>query len=153
MNYVGNFGTTTFDAAPTSGSGILFFQSKLRLTDIKDGTSNTLALGEILVAPDITGWDLRGKVFDVEQGNVFFSTVYGLNNSVGDISNYCQALPKAPCGTHTPTGQFQMLRSMHTGGVQVCLADGSVRFISDSINQVLYQNLSTRDAGDAIGEF
>ncbi|MBD3674442.1 MAG: DUF1559 domain-containing protein [Planctomycetaceae bacterium] len=44
-------------------------------------------------------------------------------------------------------------RSRHTGGVQVCLADGSVRFISENINLQTWQWLGAREDGNPIGEF
>jgi len=153
-NYVGNFGNTTFDVAPTAAKGILFFQSKVRLTDIADGTSNTLALGEILIAPDTAGWDLRGKIFDVEQGNVFFSTLYPPNTTVGDQSNYCQATNMAPCASPlSATNQIQSLRSRHSGGVNASLADGSVRFINNNVTLLTYQQASTRDGGETLGDW
>jgi prepilin-type N-terminal cleavage/methylation domain-containing protein/prepilin-type processing-associated H-X9-DG protein len=44
-------------------------------------------------------------------------------------------------------------RSMHTGGVNVCLADGSVRFISDSINLFTWQCLGNARDGQVLGDF
>jgi prepilin-type processing-associated H-X9-DG protein len=41
-------------------------------------------------------------------------------------------------------------RSYHTGGVNVCFADGSVHFISDSITFSTWQALGTRAAGDVV---
>ena len=44
-------------------------------------------------------------------------------------------------------------RSQHTGGVNVCLVDGSVRFISDSINLFTWQCLGNAKDGQVLGEF
>lgn len=41
-------------------------------------------------------------------------------------------------------------RSYHQGGVNVSLMDGSVRFISDSIDLKLWQNLSTRGGNEIV---
>jgi prepilin-type N-terminal cleavage/methylation domain-containing protein len=153
-NYVGSFGTTFFDAAPYSSNGLFCFKSRTKMSTIADGTSNTFALGEVLVGLDTAGWDLRGKIFDVEQGNVFFSTLYSPNTSVGDQSRYCQPLPKAPCASPlSATNQVQSLRSMHLGGVEVALADGSVRFLTNAINLPTYQALSTTQGGELIGDY
>ncbi|MCA9057888.1 MAG: DUF1559 domain-containing protein, partial [Planctomycetaceae bacterium] len=41
----------------------------------------------------------------------------------------------------------------HTGGVQVLLGDGSVRFVSENINPVVLRNLGDREDLQAMGEF
>lgn len=45
------------------------------------------------------------------------------------------------------------LKSGHVGGVHTLLCDGSVRFISDSIDLTTYKNLADRADGNALGEF
>jgi len=40
--------------------------------------------------------------------------------------------------------------SMHSGGVNACMADGSVKFIKDSINRDTWWALGTRDSGEVI---
>ena len=44
-------------------------------------------------------------------------------------------------------------RSYHTGGVQVLLCDGSVQFVSESIDLVLWRGLGSRNGGEVLGEF
>ena len=44
-------------------------------------------------------------------------------------------------------------RSAHTGGVNVGLADGSVRFVSDNIDIGTWRALSTRQSGEVVGDF
>jgi prepilin-type N-terminal cleavage/methylation domain-containing protein len=43
--------------------------------------------------------------------------------------------------------------SWHTGGVQLALADGSVRFASDNIDNGVWQAVGTRNGGETIGEW
>jgi type II secretory pathway pseudopilin PulG len=155
-NYVGNFGTMYFDVGDTNSDGLLFYQSRVGFRQVTDGTSNTLAVGEIIVGPDTsTKIDLRGKIFDSESGAVFFNTVYTPNTSVGDgmYGPYCVETTRAPCGPSTYTNKYISLRSHHVGGVQVTLADGSVRFLSDNINLATYRALSTIAGSETIGEF
>jgi len=44
-------------------------------------------------------------------------------------------------------------RSMHAGGVNAALADGSVRFVTDSIDLVTWQRLGNRNDGEPIGDY
>ena len=44
-------------------------------------------------------------------------------------------------------------RSAHSGGVNVALADGVVRFVSDGVNPTIWQGLGTRAGGEVIGEY
>jgi prepilin-type processing-associated H-X9-DG protein len=48
---------------------------------------------------------------------------------------------------------FHGFGSNHTGGAQFLLGDGSVRFISENVNAVTYQNLSLIGDGAVIGAF
>ena len=43
--------------------------------------------------------------------------------------------------------------SFHTGGVNACLADGSVRFIRQSIAAATWAGLYTRSGGEVPGDF
>lgn len=44
-------------------------------------------------------------------------------------------------------------RSMHTGGVNSLLADGSVRFVGENLDLGVWRSLGTRGGGEVIGEF
>lgn len=41
-------------------------------------------------------------------------------------------------------------RSMHTGGVNVALADGSVQFVSNNVDQLLHRALHSRNGGEVV---
>jgi len=44
-------------------------------------------------------------------------------------------------------------RSLHVGGAQICLADGSVRFVSENIDRGLWRSVGTKGGGEVLGEF
>ncbi len=71
-----------------------------------------------------------------------------------DRHNFClNTVPKAPC-TATGTNVIVSARSNHPGGVSTSLADGSVRFMADSIDVTLFRALGSRAGGEvASGEF
>jgi prepilin-type processing-associated H-X9-DG protein len=43
-------------------------------------------------------------------------------------------------------------RSRHPGGVNASMCDASVRFVSDSIDLVVWRAMATRDGGEAISD-
>jgi prepilin-type N-terminal cleavage/methylation domain-containing protein/prepilin-type processing-associated H-X9-DG protein len=158
-NYVACAGSTAFN--PPDGSlggadlnGIFFVLSRTRLTDVADGTSNTLLLGELVVSPDLTTHDVRGRLYNTaDQGGMMFSTLYPPNTTVPDTLEWCQSLlPVAPCRP-TTAGINLSARSYHQGGVNAALADGSTRFISNGVEFATWQRLGTRAGGEVLGDF
>jgi prepilin-type processing-associated H-X9-DG protein len=59
------------------------------------------------------------------------------------------ATPTSPAYVCTNCGQFAF-RSLHPGGVNFAKADGSVMFIKNSINLIVYRGLGTRAGGEVI---
>jgi prepilin-type N-terminal cleavage/methylation domain-containing protein/prepilin-type processing-associated H-X9-DG protein len=58
-----------------------------------------------------------------------------------------------PTMTYISVG-YRAARSRHTGGVNVLLGDGSVRFVRDSVDLAMWRALSTRAANDIVsGDF
>jgi len=138
--------------------GLFQLNKAKSLRDIVDGTSNTLMLGEVLVNDD--DGDHRSRFYNAHGGNCLFSTMVRPNSKTGDrIQLGCgqgtgQWTTQTPCnpvgsGTQTMIG----VRSMHTGGAQVAMADGSVRFVSDNIAESTWLALSTIFGGEVIPEF
>ena len=48
---------------------------------------------------------------------------------------------------------FKPPRSLHTGGVNLLLADGSVRFIADTINLETWRGLGSRSGNEMLADF
>ena len=167
-NYAAECCSTVFnpssDPNGTDRDGIFYTGSATRVEDIKDGSSNTLLAGEIVLVPDkiagiaqsggnvsgVQEHDCRGRYWNVHQGTTLFSTLYPPNTSVGDRCNWCINKPKARCQSLGSDNLVFSLRSYHPGGVNVVLADGSVRFLSDTVDAVLYRALGTRSGGEPV---
>jgi prepilin-type N-terminal cleavage/methylation domain-containing protein/prepilin-type processing-associated H-X9-DG protein len=158
-NYLGCAGNTVYSApAPGDGtnlSGVLFPLSKIKLSLILDGTSQQLLASETLEMPVAAGDDRRGRMWNCWQGEILFSTVYPPNTTVADSCWACPATPNlhAPCTTiGDGPGAVQSARSLHSGGVNVVMADGSTRFIANGINPNTWNLLGSRDDGMVIDQ-
>jgi prepilin-type N-terminal cleavage/methylation domain-containing protein len=150
--------------------GIMSEQSSIRMRDITDGTSNTLLIGETVIgfphrqsnASQSGPGTAMGRVFTCptnggastssfrQTGNSWF---YGERpNSIVFTTHVGPNSKLYDCGNNTDRAMFAS-RSMHTGGVQVTLADGSVRFASENIDLLTWKYLGGRNDGNVIGEW
>ncbi len=130
------------------------------LKDVTDGSSNTLMMSEVLVSPfngsaGANFRDSRGDAINNSgDGRWAFHTTLSPNSSSPDRNNDCGTstnLPaqNLPCITATSTLTVAVAaRSKHTGGVTVVLGDGSVQFISQSMNLNTWRALGTRGNGE-----
>jgi prepilin-type N-terminal cleavage/methylation domain-containing protein len=136
-------------------NGIFYVKSKTRLTDITDGTSNTLMLSEIVLVPDVGTNDLRGRYSNSWYGNSWFSALNPPNSSVADLVGYQGiSTTKAPSSLQSGRPDANLsARSYHSGGVTAALADGSIRFVRDSIDPVQFRNAATRAGGEVLSDF
>jgi prepilin-type N-terminal cleavage/methylation domain-containing protein/prepilin-type processing-associated H-X9-DG protein len=158
-NYVACAGSTVYGGTGLNLNGIFYVQSKTRITDVKDGVSNTLLLSEICVSPDVTANDLRGRYNNSWEGNNWFSTFNPPNTSVSDCQAYQgQSIPHAPltnAGSGGGAASINALyaRSYHSNGVNAALADGSARFIGSDVNATVYHDLGSRAGGEVPGNY
>ena len=133
--------------------------AQFRLTDITDGTSNTLMAAEVNQGQ---GQDFRGLTWWAE-GSGF--TVYRTPNSPGYdyISNGSGAPGCVPTSENSmnadcrarpsPNWNVFTARSRHTGGVNVALCDGTARFVNDSIAWATWQALGTSRGNEVVGDY
>ena len=75
---------------------------------------------------------------------------------VGSAYNHTMMPNEKPC--HSYTGDWggnnlMSASSEHQGGVHVLMADGSVRFVQDTIDNFTWWGLGTRGDGEVLGEF
>jgi prepilin-type N-terminal cleavage/methylation domain-containing protein/prepilin-type processing-associated H-X9-DG protein len=161
LEYVGIGGSDRFTVMrnnqPMPIGGMMYRQSDLGFKDATDGTSNTMVIGEYSgltaqqhfnayssTSDNTTTWDLgydvpphcwSWKMIVYPPGSAyFFNPGYPSSLDVGT-----PLLSTVICKN--------ALKSSHTGGINVLFLDGSVHFLSNSIDMTTYKNLADRADG------
>lgn len=117
-----------------------------KLKHIKDGTSKTIAMGEILPRSSAFQW-VHG--WTLSEG-LWFATTAPINHPT-DADTV--PTPKPPGGDWEMDFNTAMgFKSRHPGGATFVFADGSTHFLSDGINYLTYQQLGARADGEALGQ-
>jgi prepilin-type N-terminal cleavage/methylation domain-containing protein/prepilin-type processing-associated H-X9-DG protein len=154
-----------------SREGVMVLNAMRNFSDILDGTSNTILMAEVagrpelwrkrnkvqlatlsssLAAADAVGGDIPGGAW-AEQQNAF----------IFDGSSYDGVLKPGPCtlnctnnyATGAPNFDDGEVYSFHPGGAQVAMADGSVRFLQESLSIRTMGRLMTRAGGETVDNF
>lgn len=144
-SYAASFGGTD-TAIDADNNGLMYLNSSTAYEEIMDGATNTILLGEKIFprdTPDL-GWmsgtsaTLRHTGVDINKG--------------WDVVNYFSPniTEKATRPNATSTGGFS---SLHTGGANFLLADGSVRFLSESTDTTVFGHLGDRADMQLMGDF
>jgi prepilin-type processing-associated H-X9-DG protein len=127
--------------------GVLYLDSKCRLADVTDGSSNTLLVGERPPSADLVlGWWYAGWG---QRKNGDGDMLLGVRSR--NYAGYGPGCPEGPY--HFTPGAFKNqcdafhFWSPHAGGAHFALADGSVRFLSYSADPVM-PALATRAGGE-----
>jgi len=141
-----------FDSA--LGLGMFLRGRGVSIAEVTDGLSNTLFVGErssksakqaVGSLPGVCTWvgALPGGDLDGETPALY------ILGWTGDPSS--PAKPNTP----EPDGSFhaESFTSKHSGGVNFLFGDGSVKFITDSINEQTWVKLGTRQGGEVAGDY
>jgi prepilin-type N-terminal cleavage/methylation domain-containing protein/prepilin-type processing-associated H-X9-DG protein len=148
-NYVVCFGKETPPiAAAYTDDGVFGFSDggstprSTKVTDITDGTSSTLLMSEMLMGPD-TGGDGRGDMHNDDVDNGRFMTLLTPNTTSPDVIYYTPYTGDPRMPAVKGSGSNFAARSLHSGGVNAVLCDGSVRFFSSDISTSVWTPLGT----------
>ncbi len=182
-SYGGNGGTQSHPPASISGDGIFAGMGPpitspptvqhglVRISNVTDGTSSTILLGErsqvdrnydTFFAGGYTTNPMGGWGYWAPSGGQLGITDLTMS-SFGPI-NYRFPFDFAnKPGSINSAATFDVsvenirrlcaFGSQHTGGAHLALADGSVRFVSENVDANTLRALSTRSGGEFVGEF
>lgn len=136
------------------------FQNRrgMQSRDFLDGLSNTMAMSEIISTESST--DIRGVWMSPAMGATIFSAFQNPNSKEKDIIAACgediadNSTPRLACTEERATAAiYAGARSYHVGGVNVLMADGGVRFVTESVDNLsIWRPLSTAQNKEVIVE-
>jgi prepilin-type N-terminal cleavage/methylation domain-containing protein/prepilin-type processing-associated H-X9-DG protein len=175
-NYVANVGSGTVASGLIAQGDGMFTDKPRKVASVTDGLSNTVAFSETLKGNGVTS---TGTVpTDAKRERYMFTggvdtPQAGCESASGGAwsgrraekwidGHYHSTLynhfypPNAPqwdCGNTSGNKGLTAARSGHAGGVNVLLADGSVRFVTNNVQPATWRALSTREAGEVVGDY
>ena len=134
-----NYSTTdNVPAGPFTRMGRVFTAT---MSDVDDGLSKTIFVGEVMgncALPIQRGWAHSSNT----QGMI--STIYPIN-----YDTCTQDLSKGPCAWWNNWSTEFGFKSAHPSGANFAMGDGSVHFVSETIDHWTYQRLGGRNEGEA----
>src|SRR6185369_14472660 len=135
--------------------GPFYRNSKIRISDITDGVSSTIFLGEHSSSLSNKTWygtvpyaatcPKPGWASDCNSAGCLVGA-----HSGPDTHDHPQVIIHAP---NHPFGHTDEMYSEHAGGANVLLGDGSVRFVSQFIDAFTWVALSTCRGSEVLGSF
>lgn len=159
---------------PPDADGVFFKDTKIRIADILDGTSNTAMISETLIGAGGGGYSavppekrLRERVYAWIGGQGLMtaskcaaSTDYRADRNTRWIDG--DAYETLYDHGYTPNSQnvdcistsanWKGARSKHPGGVNLLRCDGSVKFMAETIDATVWGNLASRAGNDIVSE-
>jgi prepilin-type N-terminal cleavage/methylation domain-containing protein/prepilin-type processing-associated H-X9-DG protein len=143
------------------GRGVFCRNSRTTIAAVTDGLSNTIVAGERSGNHSPSTWTgaVPGGRCPAWMVTVPPAPYTPPPGPAYDNADFGEAFVLAHCNaTHLPNADFPIydpdtFYSMHPAGANFLLGDGSVRFISSSVNPTTYQALSTIGGGEVLSDY
>jgi prepilin-type N-terminal cleavage/methylation domain-containing protein/prepilin-type processing-associated H-X9-DG protein len=151
------------------GNGLFYRNSQTKIAHVTDGLSNTIVVGERCAAHSPSTWTgaVTGGRCPAWMATQPWTAPYIApaaapttgNGTAYDNADWNEALVLAHGNaTHVPNADFpaydpDTFWSMHPGGANFLFGDGSVHFLTTSINPMTFQGLCTIAGGEPVGDW
>jgi prepilin-type N-terminal cleavage/methylation domain-containing protein/prepilin-type processing-associated H-X9-DG protein len=175
-NYVACYGSGANSGGYVRADGVFYVDSKTKTTDVRDGLSNTVFFAETLTGDGSLDIPLAEALArgEAEAVMVRLTTVPLSESACADASKpvshfrgqtWADGLAWSSGYNHwltpnSPTpdccsflGAWKAARSRHPGGAGVLRGDGSVAFISETIERATWRDLGARNDGRAVAGY
>jgi len=168
-NLVANVGTGVNGGDYVSGDGVFLLNNPVGFRNLTDGSSNTAAFSESILGDgqNIAGSSQR-QAIQLAGSTPPTSGACGAGPWIGKRGDrwinggYLAtaynhfAAPNSPawdCLNAANNYGLKAARSLHPGGVNALLCDGSGRFITSNIDLNVWKAIATRDGGEAVTNY
>ena len=154
-------------------NGVFYLDKRMRFRDILDGTSNTAAFSEhgqgdfsnAISSPADTFWPQTNPLTAdeayqqceaIDAKNLMYQNVSDVGapwvQGYHSTTIYMHGSPPNRRSCMFPPGRISITaKSSHTGGVMLCRCDGSVTFVTDSIDLAIWRAAGTRGGSETVG--
>ena len=125
--------------------------TRVRIQDVLDGTSKTIAVGEAAYFESAGSFPIWMGTY-IEDGSILFKTENLINCNLGGARPFPlsqQELNQLPAGSGTDDCAY----SWHNGGALFGLVDGSVQFLSENLDLRVFALLGDRLDGEVVRGF
>jgi prepilin-type N-terminal cleavage/methylation domain-containing protein/prepilin-type processing-associated H-X9-DG protein len=182
VNYAACVGSGANGGAQLNADGVCFASSRVRLAEVTDGASNTALMSETLLGlggsplfnnnppgssqiPFVYAWLSMDKPLGPNdcQTPLFWNT--NASSKWADGEFYCTLYnhaypPNAATWDCVASDAYSLnahawraARSKHSGGVNLLLVDGSVRFVANGVSLAAWRALGSRNGGEVPADY
>lgn len=160
-NYAANFGAGSWGIKHWKQSqyrGVMGQNSSVNHAAVTDGASNTVSVAELRIQASLR--DNRGVWAFPAPGSssvgldcdTYCRSINGISDS--DWIPYCDSMPSGlQCTFQNTTDSNASPRSRHAGGAHLLFCDGSVRFVSELMDQMILNAIFTSQHQETVSDF
>jgi prepilin-type processing-associated H-X9-DG protein len=120
---------------------------QLRMAEVLDGTSNTMMIAEMSWVSNPYGTRYRTWV---RGGDEYAGVVNSRPSFVVSCRNVTNPINGIFTANLIVPYNDMPFGSMHPGGMNACMGDGSVRFLRQTLSMTVYRSLASRNGGEAV---